>query len=63
MKIAGRTVPLRIHAILDDYSRYIVAVVATTNEREIEMLALLASSNRSPHADVLSSYACLEAHF
>jgi transposase InsO family protein len=47
MKIAGRAVPLRIHAILDDHSRYIVAIVATTNEREIEMLALLVKAMRS----------------
>jgi len=47
MRIAGRTVPLRIHAILDDHSRYIVAIVATTNEREIEMLALLVKAMRS----------------
>ncbi|MBZ0116492.1 MAG: DDE-type integrase/transposase/recombinase [Sandaracinaceae bacterium] len=47
MKIAGRTVPLRIHAILDDHSRYIVAIVATTTEREVEMLALLVKAMRS----------------
>ena len=47
MRVAGRTVPLRIHAILDDHSRYIVAIVATTNEREIEMLALLVKAMRS----------------
>lgn len=47
MKIAGRTVPLRIHAILDDHSRYIVAIVATTTEREVEMLSLLVRAMRS----------------
>lgn len=47
MKIAGRSVPLRIHAILDDHSRYIVAIAATTTEREIEMLALLVKAMRS----------------
>jgi type II secretory pathway predicted ATPase ExeA len=46
MKIAGRTLPLRVHAILDDHSRYIVAIVATTTEREIEMLALLVKAMR-----------------
>lgn len=54
MKIAGRSVPLRIHAILDDHSRYIVAIAATTTEREIEMLVLLVkamrSTGRSPEA-------------
>jgi transposase InsO family protein len=47
MKIAGRTVPLRIHAILDDHSRYIVAIAATTTEREVEMLSLLVKAIRS----------------
>ena len=47
MKIAGRTLPLRIHAILDDHSRYIVAIVATTTEREVEMLSLLVKAMRS----------------
>lgn len=47
MKIAGRTVPLRIHAILDDHSRYIVAIVATTTEREVEMLSLLVKAMRA----------------
>ncbi len=47
MKIAGRAVPLRIHAILDDHSRYIVAIVATTTEREVEMLSLLVKAMRS----------------
>ncbi len=59
MKIAGRRVPLRIHAILDDHSRYIVAIVATTTEREIEMLALLVkamrSTGRSPEALYLNN--------
>ncbi len=47
MKIAGRAVPLRIHAILDDHSRYILAIVATTTEREVEMLSLLVKAMRS----------------
>jgi transposase InsO family protein len=47
MKIAGRTVPLRIHAILDDHSRYIVAIAATATEREVEMLSLLVKAMRS----------------
>ncbi|MCC7534762.1 MAG: DDE-type integrase/transposase/recombinase [Deltaproteobacteria bacterium] len=46
MKIGGRTVPLRIHAILDDHSRYIVAIAATTTEREVEMLSLLVKAMR-----------------
>lgn len=47
MKIGGRTVPLRIHALLDDHSRYVVAIAATTTEREIEMLSLLVKAMRS----------------
>lgn len=47
MKIAGRAVPLRIHALLDDHSRYILAIVATTTEREVEMLSLLVKAMRS----------------
>lgn len=47
MRIGGRSVPLRIHAILDDHSRYIVGIVATTTEREVEMLALLVKAMRT----------------
>src|SRR5919108_248463 len=47
MKIAGRSVPLRIHALLDDHSRYIAAIAACTSEREIEMLSLLVKAMRS----------------
>lgn len=47
MRIGGRTVPLRIHAILDDHSRYIVAIAATTTEREVEMLSLLVKAMRT----------------
>jgi putative transposase len=47
MRIGERTVPLRIHAILDDHSRYIVAIQAATTEREIEMLALMVKAMRA----------------
>jgi transposase InsO family protein len=46
MHIDGRNVPLRIHAILDDASRFIVAIQACDNEREIEMLMLLVKALR-----------------
>lgn len=46
MKVDGRTVPLRIHAILDDHSRAIVAIQAASAEREIEMLALMVKAVR-----------------
>lgn len=44
--IAGQKVPLRIHAILDDASRYIIAIRACSNEREVEMLALMVEAVR-----------------
>jgi transposase InsO family protein len=46
MKLGERTVPLRIHALLDDHSRYIVAIQAATTEREVEMLALMVKGMR-----------------
>ena len=36
----GRTMPLRIHALLDDATRYILAIEARHTEREADMLAL-----------------------
>lgn len=39
--IGGERVPVRIHALLDDASRYIVAIEARHAEREIDMLAVL----------------------
>jgi putative transposase len=46
LKIGGRSFPLRIHALLDDHSRYIVAIQAATTEREVEMLALMVKGMR-----------------
>lgn len=46
LRIEGRTVPLRIHAILDDASRYIVAIRALSTEREADMLALMTDTVR-----------------
>ena len=43
---AGRRIPLRIHALLDDASRRIVAIEAHDNEREAVMLDLFAASSR-----------------
>jgi putative transposase len=42
----GRKVPLRIHALLDDKSRYVVAIQAAATEREQEMLALVTQALR-----------------
>ena len=44
LRAGGRSVPLRIHAILDDASRYVVAIQACDNERESEMLSLTAKA-------------------
>lgn len=44
--VNGRSVPLRIHAILDDHSRRIIAIQACATERESEMLTLLVKALR-----------------
>jgi transposase InsO family protein len=47
LKIAGASVPVRIHALLDDASRYIVAITAFSSERESDMLTLFVQALRS----------------
>lgn len=44
--IGGKSRPLRIHALLDDASRYIVALEAHHTEREVDMLAVLIAALR-----------------
>lgn len=44
--VDGRSSPLRIHAILDDASRYVVAIAARSTEREFEMLDLFVQAVR-----------------
>jgi transposase InsO family protein len=44
--IAGKRRPLRIHALLDDASRYVVALEAHHAERELDMLGLLVAALR-----------------
>jgi len=46
LKIDGQSRPLRIHALLDDASRYVVALQAFHTEREEDMLALLVGALR-----------------
>mgnify|MGYP001767123249 CR=1 FL=1 len=46
LKVGGRAVPLRIHALLDDKSRYLPAIQACSTEREIEMLMLMVKAIR-----------------
>ncbi len=42
----GRRIPLRIHALLDDHSRYVVALQVAANERETVMLHLMLRAMR-----------------
>jgi putative transposase len=42
----GRSLPVRIHGILDDASRYIIALEAFHHERESEMLTLMVRAVR-----------------
>jgi len=44
--VNGRKTPLRIHALLDDASRFVVRLVARATEREVEMLGLLCEAIR-----------------
>jgi putative transposase len=44
--IGGITRPLRIHGLLDDASRYVVALEAHHSEQEIDMLGLLVRTTR-----------------
>jgi putative transposase len=54
LRVGGRAVPLRVHALLDDHSRYVVALQACSTERESEMLALVVKALRACGApDVL----------
>lgn len=46
LKIDGRLVPVRIHALLDDASRYVMAIEARTSEREVDMLELFVRALR-----------------
>ncbi len=44
LKLDGRRVPVRVHGMLDDASRYVVALRVASNEREQTMLTLLSQS-------------------
>lgn len=46
LTLEGKTLPLRIHALLDDASRYVVALEAHHSEREVDMLGLLVRALR-----------------
>lgn len=44
LTLAGRRTPVRVHALLDDASRYVVALRVFSNEREETMLTLFAQA-------------------
>lgn len=44
--VSGRRIPVRVHALLDDASRYIVALRVFGHEREVAMLELLVEAIR-----------------
>lgn len=46
LQLDGRRTPLRIHAIVDDASRYVVALDVFSTEREADMLELTAGALR-----------------
>jgi transposase InsO family protein len=46
LKVGKATRPLRIHAMLDDASRYVVALEALHQERELDMLRLMVRALR-----------------
>jgi putative transposase len=46
LDVGGRKEPLRIHALLDDHSRYVVALEAHHTEREADMLTVFAGALR-----------------
>jgi transposase InsO family protein len=46
LRVEGQVQPLRIHALLDDASRYVVGLLALHSEREQDMLELLTQALR-----------------
>ena len=44
--VGESSTPVRVHALLDDASRYVVAIEAMAQERELDMLALLVRAVR-----------------
>jgi len=52
-KLRGKPTPIRIHGMLDDASRYIVALEAHTTEKEVDMLGMLVDALRQPLEEFL----------
>ena len=46
LSVGGKSLPLRVHALLDDASRYVVALEAHHSEREVDMLGLFVRALR-----------------
>ncbi|HZI12746.1 MAG TPA: DDE-type integrase/transposase/recombinase [Myxococcus sp.] len=46
LEVGGKARPLRVHALLDDASRYVVALEAHHTEREVDMLGLFVRALR-----------------
>lgn len=46
LKVDGKSRPLRIHALMDDASRYVVALEAHHHEREVDMLGVFVRALR-----------------
>lgn len=44
--VGGRPTPIRIHGLLDDASRYVVALEAHTTEKEVDMLGMTVDALR-----------------
>lgn len=44
--VSGKPTPIRIHGLLDDASRYVVALEAHTTEKEVDMLAMTVDALR-----------------
>lgn len=44
--VGGKPTPIRIHGLLDDASRYILALEAHTTEKEVDMLGMLVDALR-----------------
>jgi len=45
-KVGGKATPIRIHGMLDDASRFVVALEAHTTEKEVDMLGMLVDALR-----------------
>jgi transposase InsO family protein len=46
LQVGDRSIPVRVHALMDDHSRFILGLCAVSTERETDMLTLLVSAVR-----------------